>query len=280
MNRTPIEIDINEWELFGGGFVADSYYKKNDDSVMMKLYQADYPPFLPYTELLVSEQVAGLGIPTAKAFEYIKAGDRYGAVFERVKNKRSIARILGDEPERAEEMGALFAEMVKKLHSTPCNTDVFSDMHEAARDRVKESPFLTESQRQTALAILDNTPKMTTCVHGDCNIGNVIIAPGRGPLYIDLGDFSYGNPLFDLGMGYFMANCLPDDSCLRLFHIHLDVMGEFWKSFTSHYFPGETLEEVNEKVRPYAGFQAVQFASKNNKSTPTLDATFEKSFGK
>jgi len=280
MNRTPVEIDIREWEKFGGGFVADSFYKKDDDTVMMKLCTENIPPHVPYQELCVSENVAKLGLPTAKAIEYIKTGNRYGAVFERIQGKRSIARILGDEPERADEMGKLFAGLLKRLHTTECDTEVFFDLQSACLKKVQQCAFLSDTQKDNAIGILSNLPKKTTCLHGDCHLGNVILASGREPMFIDLGDFSYGNPLFDLGTSYFMAECIPDGMCLNLYHIHLDVMHEFWESFVKNYFPGESLEEVNEKCRPFAGFQAVHFSSLNGKSDDILDYVFTKAFGK
>ncbi len=35
-------IKVNEWEEFGGGFLCKSFYKKDDDTVKLKLYEAGF----------------------------------------------------------------------------------------------------------------------------------------------------------------------------------------------------------------------------------------------
>ena len=279
MNITPIEIDINEWECFGGGFMAESFYKKDDDHIMLKLYAPSVPGVEVYDELCISEKISKLGLPIAVPVSYAKSGDRYGAVFERIKNKRSIARIIADEPERVDEMGKLFADMLKMLHSTECDTKLFPDMQALCLKEVLQSPFITETQRSKAVYFLSSLPKNTGCVHGDCHLGNIVINKEQGPIFIDLADFSYGNPLFDLGTSYFMAQLIPDEMCFNLFHVHLDVMNDFWQSVVKYYFPGERLEDVNESLKPFAGFRAVHLASKSVKSDAVLERVFVQAFG-
>jgi len=279
MNHIPVEINLNEWEKFGGGVAADSYYKKDDDSVMLKLYADNLPANEGYKELVTSENVAALGITTAKALQYVKAGNQYGAIFERVKDKKSLARIIADEPERTDEIAKLFADMIKDPHSTTCNTEVFSDMASIVEKNIKECKLISESQREKALELLYSVPKATTCIHGDCHIGNVIMVDGKEPMFIDLSDFGYGNPMFDFGTLYYTTHLGDDARTMSIFHTHTEHMLELWEDIVKYCFDGESLEDVNKKVLPFAGFRVIIIVNKNNKLIPIWEEIINAAFG-
>jgi len=279
MNRIPVEIDLNEWEKFGGGVTADSYYKKDDDSIMLKLYADFLPADEGYKELVTSENVAALGITIAKPMQYVKVGNQYGAIFERVKGKRSLARIIADEPERTDEIARLFADMLKSLHSTPCNTDVFPCIVDVIEKNIKECQFISQSQREKALETLYSVPKTTTCIHGDCHIGNVITADGKKTMFIDLPDFSYGNPMFDLGTLYYTTHLDDEERTMNIFHTNTKQMLEFWEAFVKYRFDGEDLEKANKRIMPFAAFRVIIIMNKHNAVMPVWAAITKEAFG-
>jgi len=279
MNRIPVEIDLNEWEKFGGGVTADSYYKKDDDTIMLKLYADFLPVDEGYRELTTSENIASLGITIAKPIQYVKAGNQYGAIFERVKDKRSFGRIIADEPERIDEIARRFADMLNNLHSIPCNTELFPSMADVIEKNIKSCKYINESQREKALEALYSVPKATTCLHGDSHIGNAIMAEGKEPMFIDFSDFSYGNPIFDLGTLYYTTHLGDEARTMEIYHTHVEQMLEFWESFVKYFFEGEGLEEVNKKILPFAGFRVIIIINKHNEVLPVWAAMIKEAFG-
>ena len=274
MNKIPRKIDLDEWIKFGGGYTADSFYHKTDDSLMMKLYAPFMRPEEGLHELEISEAIAQINISIPKPIEYVTTGTQYGAVFERLVGKRSIARIVADEPERLDEMAHIFAIEAKKLHSTKCPKELFTPEDELILSTLEESRFLGDEVIAKAKNLVKNTPQGDTCLHGDFHIGNMLIVKDK-PIFIDLGDFSYGNPYYDLGEMYFQTKGDPD-TCFRLFHISRDTVEEFWNRFLGYYFDNEF--DANKELIPYAWLAAVRYCCKSGRKTDALWSVVENYF--
>lgn len=259
MNKEAKLINLNDWEKFGGGFTADSFYHKTDDSVMMKLYADFMPPIEGYNELRCAEEVANLGIPTAKAIEYVTDGHRYGAVFERIENKKSIARLLADDPENLDYYAKLFSDQSKALHSKKCDSTYFNNIADSLIAQINRANYIPKEYSDEAIAIIKNTPVCDTCVHGDYHIGNMLMVDDR-VLWIDLGDFSYGNPLFDLGILYFSAFASSEEMTMDLYHITCETYQKFFKKFAEYYFDKDV--DVDALLKPYQFLTAVRYSAK------------------
>ena len=111
---------------------------------------------------------------------------------------------------------------------------------------------------------MKSIPPATTCLHGDLHIGNILDS-SFGNLWIDLADFSYGNPLFDFGMMYLVCRCNPDDLTKKLYHIDNAAMLKFWEMFACEYFGADTpekLAKVENKLRPFAALKMLYFGIK------------------
>ena len=86
---------------------------------------------------------------------------------------------------------------------------------------------------------------------------NAIFA-GDKRYFIDLGDFCYGNHLFDVGMVYLCCNLSPEEFILETFHMPKSLAIEFWRNFAPEYFgDGLTFKEIEELIRPYAGLKTL-----------------------
>lgn len=249
-------INLNDYTQTGDGFTAVSYTHR-DGGTMVKLYADFIPDEVPEKEVELANDVAALGIHIPKALGLVKCGNQTGAEFELISGKRSFSRAMADEPGNFEAHARRFARICKQLHETPCNTSVFP--HASARfiDAVNRSPLLSADEKKKALAFIDSVPAATTCVHGDMHFGNVIM---RGDEYwwIDIADFGWGNPLFDLGMFYFVCQ-MPDEGIVsNLFHMDCAHMRHGWDIFADEYFgPEADIKAIEKECGKFASLLAL-----------------------
>lgn len=255
-NPKPEFIDMSEYEESGDGFTAISYNHK-DGTKMIKLY-ADFMPLeTSEKELFCSWSLRRMGIRIPQAYRIVTDGKRYGVEFQRITGKRSFARAISQEPEKLEYYSRIFARECKALHSRPCDTSLFESASSFFRGVVRDTKYFDDEAKSKMMAFLDTVPESKTCLHGDMHIGN-ILTTGEDIYWIDLSDFRYGNPMFDLGMLYFLCKCNDDAMCDRLFHINASQMLSVWEYFVDEYFgPDADKAEIDERVKPFTAIYIV-----------------------
>lgn len=237
MERNFKSININDWEEFGGGAVSKSYYHKTDDTIMMKLYDIVANDEDTFKEYDIAKNVEKLGIDTPKCYDLVISEDgRKGMTFQRVKNKKSFARLIGEEPAKAYDYGEVFGQEMKELHSMECDTKVFADAMVSGIEYIQNNPALSAEEIKKTVEYFENLPKKTTCIHGDCHFGNLIQADGEN-MWIDLGGFGYGDPRIDIA--YLMLPCILSDDraerMMELYHCDNETRHRFWDGFLKGY---------------------------------------------
>lgn len=250
--RKPKPLDIGKYSEFGASYLSKAYNSADGDS-MLKIYGPNVPRQIVMQEKVTARAVMLFGIPTPLVGTVYLDGDRTALDFERIEGKRSFSRIMADEPERLEEMSRRFARMCKELHSTPCDTAIFNDRSLFYRQAAVNCRELSSEERQKLLDFINATPLSTTCLHGDMQMSNVITSPS-GDMWIDLADFGYGNPLFDLGMLYFQVKYSPEHIVKNLFHFGRETMLQVWDYFKQEYFGADTPEKsaaADAAVEPF-----------------------------
>lgn len=260
---TPELIQMDDYEESGDGFTAISYNHK-DGKRMMKLYAEYIPAHVPEEELRISRAITSLGLRIPQALRMVTDGKRLGVEFERIVPKKSFARAISEQPERMDEYMQRFAALSRQLHAIPCDTHSFAPVDDFFRRSVAVAKDFTEEEKKRMLAFIDTVEPTTTCIHGDLHIGNAIFNPETDESYwIDLADFRYGNPLFDMGMFYFVSH-YPDDALTqRLYHISKAQMDDVWRLFVRYYFEGRVTEaEADVLLAPFAALYMVRFSSR------------------
>jgi len=253
----PIKITLNDYVLSGGGANGESYDHKTDPSVMLKLY---FPGKIqqPLDEMKLAQKVYDMGIPTPEPGEYVVTENgRYGIRFKRILGKESYSRATADEPEKVAQFAAEFAQMCLKLHATHVDTTKFENVKERYYRLLKENPFFTTAEKDKLTRFIADTPDEDTAIHGDLQYSNVIFV-GDQRYFIDLGDFCWGNHLFDVAMVY-LCCCLSDEAFIQeTFHMPKALAIRFWECFAPVYFgEGIPLKEIEEMIRPFAGLKTL-----------------------
>ena len=267
-----IKISLNDYVLSGGGFNGESYDHKTDPSVMLKLY---FPGKIqqPLDEMMLARKVYELGIPSPEPGDYVVTEDgRYGIRFHRIIGKKSYSRATGDNPENVEKYAVEFAQMCKLLHSTHVDISQFENVKDRYMRLLEQNPFFTASEKDKLGKFIADVPDEDTAIHGDLQFSNAIFVDDK-KYFIDLGDFCYGNHLFDVGMVY-LCCCLDGEEFIReTFHMSKALAGKFWEYFAPEYFGKDRpLKDIEEEIRPYAGLKTLIIERDSNCPMPEFRA--------
>ena len=270
-----IKISLDDYVLSGGGFNGESYDLKGDPSVMLKLY---FPGKIqqPLDEMNLARKVYEMGIPTPEPGEYVVTEDgRYGIRFKRILGKKSYSRATGDEPEKVAQYAAEFAQMCKQLHATHVDTAQFENVKDRYYRLLEENPFFTTAEKDKLTRFIADTPDEDTAVHGDLQYSNAIFV-GDKRYFIDLGDFCWGNHLFDIGQVYLCCCLSGEDFISETFHMPKSLAMKFWDCFAPVYFgEGIPLKEIEELVSPYAGLKTLIIERDSKRPMPEFRAALK-----
>lgn len=262
----PTLINLNEYERVGEGANGASYNHKTDPSVMLKLYFRNSEAAA--LELELAKKVYALGIPTPEPGDLVTDGKQVGIRFRRLVGKKSYARACGDDPEHTEDYAREFAQMCLRLHNTHVDTTQFESVKDRLYAMLEANPDFTPVQKTKIHDFIAAAPDTDTAIHGDLQFGNAIFVPTGEKYFIDLGDFCYGYPLFDLGMVYLCCCLNNEEWTMEVNHMSNAVARRFWDAFAAEYFfspdcpikefgHGADLAEIEKVVRIYAGLKTL-----------------------
>ena len=156
-----------------------------------------------------------------------------------------------------QEISLAFARETKKLHSTPADTSRLRSYRQVLIDFYKEKNLVPEEYKQRALAFLERVPDTTTCLHGDLQIGN-IITDGEKTIWIDVGEFSYGIPEWDLSVLWTICNQMGGDRAENLFHVTPEMLKKHWNIFLPAYLGSTDPQVLGDYTRRLIPFYAVK----------------------
>ena len=251
-----IKINLEDYVHSGEGANGESFDHRTDPSIMMKLYNPGKIQ-QPLDEMLMARKVYKLGIPTPEPGDYVTDGVRYGIRFRRIEGKISYSRATGQHPENVARYAQEFAAMCRELHRVHVDTALFENVKDRNLRLLEENPFFTPAQKDAIGRFIADSPDTDTAIHGDLQFSNAIFV-GEKRYFIDLGDFCYGYPLFDVGMVY-LCCCISDEAFIReTFHMPKSLSVRFWEEFAPAYFGADRpLKDIEEEIRPYAGLKTL-----------------------
>lgn len=269
-----IKINLDDYVLSGGGANGDSFNHKSDPSVMLKLY---FPGIIkqPQDEMLLARKVYDAGISTPEPGDFVTTGDRYGIRFKRIVGKKSYSRATADNPEKVGQYAAEFAKMCRDLHETRVDTSIFENVKDRYFRLLEENPFFTTVEKDKLGKFIADVPDEDTAVHGDLQFSNAIFV-GDKRYFIDLGDFCYGNHLFDVAMVY-LCCCLDGEPfIMETFHMHKDLAVRFWQEFAPVYFGADRpLSDIEEEIAPFAGLKTLIIERDTRRPMPEFRAALD-----
>ena len=167
--------------------------------------------------------------------------------------------LCADQPERIPEYAAQMAGYAKDLHKRPISIGPYvPSVKSLLLSALDSSPIVSEGQRKWFQSFVSAMPDSGTCLHGDMQPGNIILAREK-PYWIDLGWLSQGCHMMDLAHLYKM---MVDDSVIPLVqdltHLTSEQMKAFWEAFARSYTGKADVEALNRELLPYAALDMVR----------------------
>lgn len=248
-------IDISSWIQEGEGGNGKTYSHPDNPGVLLKVnkFANLNDEAAMKREVEMAQHVLALGLTTPKMYEIVRVGDCFGMTFERIQGKKSLARICADEPSRIGEIASLLAAEGKQLHATPCDIAFFPSRKELTLKAIDTVTFVDETDKQKMRDFVEELADETTCVHGDFQMGNLIVSGEGKPYWIDLGWFNHGTPLFDLGHLYLLCNVYSQFQALRdITHMTQEQLLAFWDAFATAYSGSAEHADFDARVARFA----------------------------
>ncbi len=254
----PVKIDLSEYIRSGEGANGESYFHRSDPTVMLKLSAPSAPREIFINELNLSRKVFQAGIPVPEPGDLVTDGERIGIRFKRIPGKVSFSRAVGNNPEKVEEYARRFAALCLRLHSIHVDKNEFEDVKATDRRLLAASPFFSPEEKEKIAAFIDAAPDGDAPYHGDLQFSNAVFDSEGKEYFIDLGDFGYGHPYFDLGMVQVCCLHSKEDFIKETFHMDKATSVKFWEYFVKGYFGDDAdVEEITRLLRPYAGLKTL-----------------------
>lgn len=251
-------INLEDYIQTGEGGTALTYNHK-DGKTLAKLFMSGFAADTAKHEFLINQVVYESGLPTPKPIRLLTDGERFGAEYELINNKRSFTRIISQEPDKLVPFSERFAVLAKQIHQTPADTTRLPDMRELAGTWIDRLADFPDELKRRFHRFLETVPSTPTCLHGDLHIGN-IITDGQRDLWIDVGDFAYGVPEWDLGMMYYSSHFLSPERADNIFHLDNDTLRAHWDAFAPVYYGTDSKEALEAEVRKLHPFIATKMA--------------------
>lgn len=279
MNDNFEKINLDDYFQTGEGGTALTYNHKNGKT-LAKLFMQSLAAENAVREFHTNQVVYESGLPTPQPIRLITDGERFGAEYELISPKRSFTRIISQEPDKLVPLSQRFAILARQIHETPADTQRLPDMKELVAYWIDKYEQLPDSYKERLHRTLDTIPTATTCLHGDLHIGN-IITDGSRDLWIDVGDFAYGVPEWDLCMMYYSTNFMSEARADNIFHLDLPTLRKHWEVFAKEYYgtdSKEAIEEEERKLQPYSALKIAFLVSKLKNGKGAVSDTLFKFF--
>lgn len=270
------EISVEGCEIIGKGGHGTVY--RLDGDTIVKLY-GDKEPFDEIErEISYSKKAFVYGIPTAISFDIVKCGGCYGVVFELI-NADTLSNRICAEPEKLDEYSVKYSALVKKLHETQADTNIFGNIKDLYNKWVDDlMGTYTPDELATLHEVINSIPDSNKFVHGDIHPKNIMVQDGE-LLFIDMADLTYGHLIFDYA-GMALTHIMAKAYVKQLFGVDADAAEKLYNDMIKANFPGrsdEELERIKNVIMGYAGIKyAITPAVNKNQDPKICEAVVKK----
>ena len=240
ITRPTREISIDGLELLSQGVCGECF--RLDAETVVKLYREGVAPEVAEQEKRYAKAAFVMGIPTAISYDVVSCGTRSGIVFELL-NAELFSSVIRRDRGSIDLHARRLSDIAKLLHAGKGDRAILTDLKDRFRGYIRQiDDVLTPEETEHMLDRLEAVPDADTCVHFDLHSSNIMVQGGE-LVIIDMGDFSIGSNMFDLGLIYMIYGVPELGMCRMATKIETEDGLAFWNAFARHYFSGRSAEE-------------------------------------
>lgn len=244
VHRKLRSISIEGCEKIGQGANGQVYQLTRDSIVKVYLPQTRMEDIKRERDL--AQKAFVKGIPTAITFDVVEVGECKGVVFEML-DAVSLAAVINEHMDRFEEYADEYVALYKTFHQTRVEGKDFpsvKDIYDGYIDGCKD--WYTPEELEQIRSLVRSVPDRDTLIHGDFHVRNIMVQQGE-LIMIDMGDVSYGHPIFDfLATAATQANLVELNPEYAVVHTGMPVetIKRLWTALLQKYFVGKSQEEI------------------------------------
>ena len=193
------------------------------------------------------------GIPTAIAYDIVRVGDGYGAIYELL-DAQDLLTLMENDKKHLEAYVVKFAATMRKMHEIEVDPQCFPPAKQTSIAYLAGlKGICTQEELEKLRCLYDNIPDRNTFIHGDCHPGNVMVQNGEF-MFIDLMTCGCGHPIFDLAsmcISYFFSQRSPESqkTSVLLRNFTSEEIARIWNTYLCAYL-GTTDESFLRKAVP------------------------------
>lgn len=239
-------LSVEGLEVLGAG--AHSTVYRLDEETILKVVK-DMTLDAIRAEMQVSKDVLVRGVPTAISYDVVRTEEGYGEVYEMFRAGVLSAAVMAEPARRAEYLQR-FVAMYRQIHAVELGDGELASAREhylAAADAL--APYATAEECALVRQMICAIPERHTFVHGDFHMNNVMLQDGELVL-IDVGEASWGHPLFDFAQtawAYEATTVHSPERCRTVVGMSLEEACYVRDNLFPEYF-GETGEALARKL--------------------------------
>lgn len=246
------KLSVDGCKIIGKG-AKGTVYRYDADTIVKVYKNADSLPAIK-TERELARKAFVLGIPTAIPYDVVKVGESFGSVFELL-NAESYSALIAGNPDKFDEYVTLYAELLKKIHSTEIKKGEIDDIKERIYKWVRTAaPFLKDGDAEKLNKMIEEVPETLNILHCDYHTNNIMMQNGE-TLLIDMDTLAQGHPIFELANIHitYVGFGEEDPSVVENFlGLPYETAVNIWNKFLPVYLgtqDKERIKEVEEKTK-------------------------------
>jgi uncharacterized protein (TIGR02172 family) len=234
------EISIEGLELLSAGVCGECY--RLDHETVVKVYNEGVEPEIAEREKQYSKAAFVMGVPTAISYDVVSCGTRSGVVYELL-DAELFSAVIRKDLGNLDRYAKMLSDTAKTLHAAKGDKTILPDLKHRLRGIIRDAGYLfTSEESEYLMEKLEALPDSDTCVHFDLHSSNIMMQNGE-LVIIDMGDFSTGSYLFDLGLIYMIYGIPELGLSMLATKIPTEEGLAFWNHFAGHYFADKSAEE-------------------------------------
>ena len=243
VSRKYRSVSIDNCKVIGRG-ACGTIYRLNKECIVKVNHHPDSLDDIKRERELAKSALV-LGIPTAIAFEIVRVGDRYGAIYELL-NAKTIADILRDEPDKIDWCAEEYVSLLRLIHSTEVPPGKLPVMKDKVIDwGMFMKNHLPAETGDKLLSLIEAVPDNNHMIHGDYHTKNIMVT-GEEVLLIDMDTIATGDPVFEFAsvfnafIGFYFQGFPPE------------IAREFWHIVLAKYAETDdpaVLQSMEDKAR-------------------------------